>query len=93
MGSDVHRIPESACLGCGYKIDASGSPDGRPTKGPQPGNLSICLRCGAVMAYAEDLSLRPLTDDEVREISQDDDAMRDIAHITKGIHFVRATLN
>jgi len=63
-----HRVPESACLNCGMKLDATTAVlEYGFDATPDPGDLAVCICCGHLMAYANDLSLRELTDDEVRE--------------------------
>lgn len=64
-----HRTPEFCCLNCGKSLDAA---TGVATEtSPSSGDLSICFYCHHVMAYAEDLTLRELTEDEVVEIAGD----------------------
>jgi hypothetical protein len=63
------RVPASTCPACGRQVDAA-SPVDHHTK-PEPGNLAICLYCGHLMAYADDLSLRHLTDAEMHEVAGD----------------------
>jgi hypothetical protein len=38
---------------------------------PRPGNISVCIDCGHIMAFADDLTLRNLTDAEMIEIAGD----------------------
>ena len=64
-----HRTPPAACLDCGYAVDAAAgmTTDNRP----DPGDISICLMCGHIMAFADDLTFRPLTDAEMIDIAGD----------------------
>jgi hypothetical protein len=64
------RLPEVRCSSCGTKLNAAthvGPDDPRP----EPGDFSICLDCGHLSAYADDLTLRPLTDAEIIEAAGD----------------------
>jgi hypothetical protein len=36
---------------------------------PEPGQFTVCIRCGHLMVFAEDLSLRDPTDKEAYEIA------------------------
>lgn len=45
--------PECRCLNCGREFNSA---IGAGT--PAPGDLTICLDCGTVMMYAEDLTVR-----------------------------------
>ena len=65
-----YRTPESVCTNCGHKMTAAMStPDG--DRAPGPGDWSICIECHHLMAYADDMSLRDLTDAEVGEAAGD----------------------
>jgi hypothetical protein len=70
LSDTKHRMPENYCISCGKPMTgASGVDwDERPT----PGDFAVCLYCGRLSAYAEDLTLRALTDDELLEIIDDD---------------------
>ena len=89
MSNDYHRTPECACLHCGYHLDAAGSPDGSPIAPPAEGDLSICLRCGAVMKYNSAGKVRGMTDPEIDELIADTEQMNILAKLVRGIHFVR----
>jgi len=56
----MHRM--SLCPECGTEIDASTSVT-RP-KRPRPGDLSVCFKCGALLTYNADLSVRALPPEE-----------------------------
>jgi len=62
-------VPESFCFACGDKMDAAVNIDG--TSAPHEGCLTVCLRCGHVMAFAADLKLRELTELEMYNIAGD----------------------
>lgn len=67
--SDEH-LPEVRCSACGNKLNAAthvGPDDPRPT----PGDASLCLYCGHLSVFADDLTLRPLTDAEMYEAAGD----------------------
>jgi hypothetical protein len=64
------RTPSSACISCGAVSDAA-APVGGDTK-PSPGDITVCLYCGHVMAFDENLNFRSLTNDEMREIAGDE---------------------
>jgi hypothetical protein len=42
-----------------------------PDASPSPGDFSICLYCGHLMAFTDDLDLRDLTDQEARDAAND----------------------
>lgn len=63
------RVPISPCLECGEPNDAATNPFGG--RGPRPNDFTICMYCGHVMAFAEDLTMRALTKKERREVERD----------------------
>ena len=65
---DDGRMPASACLSCGDKLDACTGLYGAGDV-PHPGDITICLRCGNIMAFADDLSLRELNDREAHAVA------------------------
>lgn len=64
------RMPECKCLNCKREMDAVTSTDpGEPL--PKSGDITICLRCGYVMAFRDDMTFRALTLVELQEVSTD----------------------
>jgi len=45
--------------------------DNKEDDKPASGDVTVCLYCGHIMAFAEDLSLRELTNEEAREVAGD----------------------
>jgi hypothetical protein len=69
------EVPETSCANCGKRLDrASGVVDkhARNFKRPQAGDLSLCIGCGHVSVFDEDLRLRPPTDAEIVKWAADD---------------------
>jgi hypothetical protein len=62
-------IPVSRCLDCGKILDAA--TDAFGDEKPAPGDASICFHCGHIMAFADNLTLRPLTDEEIKQVAGD----------------------
>lgn len=62
---------QSFCLKCKHPMRAATGP-GKPA----PGDVSICAQCGNVAAFAEDLSIRALTDDEAESWARDPEIQR-----------------
>jgi len=38
---------------------------------PSPGDVTLCIGCGHIMAFADDLSFRELTDQEIVAVAGD----------------------
>ena len=80
-------MPESTCAQCGYQMDAATSTepdDARPTAGA----LLICFGCGHLTVFADDLSLRELTQAELVKIALDTKFTQWYRGIQKGIREV-----
>lgn len=61
------RLPVAICWHCDRVLDAA-TPidDGDPQ--PEPGAISLCLYCGAVAYFGDDLALRPPTEAELEQL-------------------------
>jgi hypothetical protein len=59
-------LPSSHCTGCGKLCNAAFSVEGHL---PNPGDFSVCLYCGHLMAFGVNFALRELTDAEMVELA------------------------
>lgn len=62
------KVPVSVCVSCGESNDSFTSVKADDAR-PKSGDISICLYCGHVAIYDDNLTLRELTDDEMYEIA------------------------
>ena len=64
-----HKVQESACTACGTQWNGATcvGEDAAPT----PGDITVCICCGHLMAFGEDLKLRDLTDAEMLLVAGD----------------------
>lgn len=62
------RMPVCHCLACGAELDCATHPG---IDAPSPGDVSICLTCGHIMMFADDLTLRNPTDAEMIMLAGD----------------------
>jgi hypothetical protein len=60
------RISPSPCLSCGKQLDGCTAVDA--DGGPSPGDFTVCISCGHLMAFADDLTLQELNDEEMHAI-------------------------
>ena len=60
------RTPICYCPCCNAEIDSATDPMNKYT--PEPGDASICFNCLAWLLFNDDLSLRMVTDDDIKEI-------------------------
>lgn len=78
------RTPSSACLDCGALITAGTDVNTHEAyRPPQAGDIAICLGCAHIMLYADDLTVRALTDAEMIEIAGDPDVVRAVNSIAQ----------
>ena len=78
----MNRMPTSHCPNCGKKIDAaSGVEDEHAI--PEPGDVSICIKCGTFLEFNEDLTVKEATTNTLREVP--DEAMAQLLHIRRVI--------
>jgi hypothetical protein len=66
---DQRRVPVSRCSSCGTLNNAASAVG--EDAGPSPGDATICMACGHIMVFREDLHLREPTIDELIQISSD----------------------
>jgi hypothetical protein len=65
----ITQMRPTTCTNCRKVVDAA---SGVATDAkPDPGDFTICLACGHLMVFADDLTLRDLNDDEIVEIAGD----------------------
>lgn len=53
-------IPTSLCPFCGKRIERATDPEFQGLK-PQPGNFCVCIQCGRISIFDENVKLRKLT--------------------------------
>lgn len=64
------QLPSVACINCNAELSGAACVAGDAY--PRSGDITICIYCGHLMAYADDLSLRNLTSNEIHEIAGDE---------------------
>lgn len=62
-------VPSSKCLSCSHRHDRATCVGDEGS--PSPGDVTVCIRCGHIMAFSTDLSLRELNDEEMHAIAGD----------------------
>jgi hypothetical protein len=61
------RLEPSPCPNCGKKLDSALDTEG--DSAPSPGDITICFGCHHLMAFADDMTFRELTPDEMIEVA------------------------
>jgi hypothetical protein len=75
---DDAPVPESPCTHCGEMLDMASCVKQTTSKHsrrrvvrPDPGDMTICIKCGHLMGFNPDLTLRDPTDDELIKVAGD----------------------
>jgi hypothetical protein len=63
---EVIRLPESDCPGCGKKLDSATNLTGG--SGIDRGDYSVCIRCGTLLRYDQQLHVKKATKTELGEL-------------------------
>jgi hypothetical protein len=63
--------PESRCPYCGHRFDRASSPR-EPQAAPSPGDLTMCIECGCLMAFDDEMKVRGLTSGELEDLITDE---------------------
>jgi hypothetical protein len=72
IGSIERRMPGNVCPTCGKAADGGTSLDDKAAaRMPKPGDIAICLYCGALNRYGEGLRLHPCTPAERKSLLRD----------------------
>ena len=66
----ITHLPECRCLNCDEKLNTVSG-----LSRPSPGDLNVCFRCGAVMMFADDLTVRPMSKQEVDALTADSETL------------------
>ncbi len=82
-------LPACHCLRCGYKVDEATSLTG--SESVTAGSLSVCLKCGAIAKYGEELTVVPLSEKEARHLEADLEMMAYLRRVVKAIHIMQET--
>lgn len=69
MKDRTSRLPDSACTACGKVMDAASCVSGDYK--PDPEDITICIYCGHIMGFTNEMKLRELSLEEWQEIKQD----------------------
>jgi RNase P subunit RPR2 len=81
MLGQPQRIKASYCSSCKKVLDGTSCVDDEDK--PKSGDITICLYCGNLMAFNDDLILRQLTEGETSMVANDES----IQKLLRKIHF------
>ena len=75
MSLDATFTPQNHCPKCGYRTDAASVARGQHHR-PNAGDISVCMNCGAITIFNDDLTLREPTGKELLEASLNPDVIQ-----------------
>ena len=73
--------PEVACPFCGHLLDMAMCSPSTPEATPSPGDLSLCINCGGLTIFTEDMGMRVPTDAEMAQAMSYPEVVQAIAAI------------
>jgi hypothetical protein len=56
------EIPPSFCLKCGHSFNRASTLTG--TRRPEPGHLTLCMKCGTLLRFTPAMTVMPVSDEE-----------------------------
>lgn len=86
---DVALVKESHCLRCNARLNALGTGNRLVEAKPEPGDITVCIQCGAVMKLDFQLQPRGFTESEMWELIHDRAWMNYVASLVKTVHFMK----
>lgn len=57
------EVPTCCCLECGHEFNRAS--DVVTDNMPAPGDVSVCIECGSIAVFRDDLTLRCITEREI----------------------------
>lgn len=81
MGDSDHKMPGSRCPKCHHRMDGAYNPCG--AEAPAPGDITVCINCGGILAFDDALHLRLANDAELKEVSGREDFKRILGAISQ----------
>lgn len=72
----AYKVPENACPACGHRLDGAMAHPSVEDVPPTPGDLSVCIACGSILRFLDDMALAEVSVFELR--LYDGEVQRDI---------------
>lgn len=72
MSSHHHVSETGTCPACGAPLTRATNADPGVTAAPVPGDFTVCIQCGDVLCFGDDMSLHKASPSELRTLHPDD---------------------
>ncbi len=81
---EAHHLDPEPCPNCGHMIDACTGLQGKES--PDPGDVTICMYCGALLRYGEGLSLIKLSPENAKKLCDENPLLAKLVMVYKEIY-------
>ena len=68
----TYRADHGRCPTCNTILDASTSTKKKSSRGPNPGDYTICIECLTWLVYKDDMTLRIMIQKDIEDMSEED---------------------
>jgi hypothetical protein len=75
-------IAPEPCPFCRHPLDRVTAGPDNPDAVPQEGDITVCIQCGGLLVFKDDLKVRPPTAEEQAEIMADPQVIQMVTAIT-----------
>lgn len=80
-------LPDTKCFKCGWEMNAASSVGQDAV--PSSGDVSLCIECGAINIFADDMTLRAPTDTEALEVEENPQQMILVRQVRNALARIR----
>lgn len=87
----INEMPTCNCPYCGHEFNRASSLTDKSK--PSPGDLTLCIKCSLVMAFDDDLRVRPLNAGELKDLLTQPGLTSFVARTAAAIRHMQATKN
>lgn len=87
----INEMPTCNCPYCGHEFNRASSLTSKDR--PSPGDLTLCIKCSLVMAFDDDLRVRPLNADELKSLLKEPGLAAFVARTAAVIQHLQAAKN
>lgn len=70
LDANKRPLPTCTCVICGYQFDCASRPNNNQEGRPRPGDFSLCLKCGEIYVFKDDMTIRLPTVAELMNLDQ-----------------------
>lgn len=72
LADNALPLPMCQCVVCGYQFDCATKADREQEQRPRPGDFSLCMKCGEVYVFNEDMTVRIPSISDMMKLDQEE---------------------